>query len=154
MMFWVAIGIIFNTPVSYAVAALLLFSVFDVYGHNYLVKCIEYMCDGKDSLEYKLANPAYRVIQVMFQIVLSALLYFMSGFEALALFILSWWLGQCDWLYYSILNIDYRAYNNMAWLSWTPYGIVLKLMKKPIKGYWLTLGFVTSLVILTLAAIL
>lgn len=137
-------------PSVIALAALFIFAVFDVYGHNYLVKAIEYLSEGEKSVEYQLAAPSYRVIQFIFQVLLSVLLFVIAGYKAPLLFLLCWWVGACDAMYYYILGANYKQHKDMTWLRWTAYGIVLTALHKPIKPVWIDIGYFTGGVIIIL----
>jgi len=124
----------------YAIIGTVLFALFDWLGFAKL-----YIKPGENALVYdgvKFVKPknvrliAYRIIQNMFMASLLANLYYISGGLWLcpALFLLLWWFGVCDFLFY-VFNRQVKAmleWEDMPWLWWTPGGIVCKIFRRKI----------------------
>lgn len=136
------IAVLWKEPISLYLGATLFFTVFDVYGYYYLLTR-----SGNDSEinteNYFTYKFAYRSLQIGIQILLIMLIICISIINKFTIipllaFIISWWLGLCDYLYYIILKqYDMLEYNDMFWLWWTPYGIIFKIYKEPIKAEYL-----------------
>jgi len=104
----------------------LLFSTFDAYGHRYL------LLQENTTIKQEY-NSIYRVLQILFQIILYTLILSQS-IVVFILVILTWMFGTCDFLYYILLKINYKFDNMINWMYWTvPMGIICKLIKKPFK---------------------
>jgi phosphatidylglycerophosphatase A len=100
-----------------------LFSCFDCYGYKYILT--RFQTTDIRELHYDEYNAAYRIVQTTFQIVL-ALFLATFNFWLASFFVLSWWFGLCDFLFYVLLKEFNYMYNatNMSWLWWTPFGML------------------------------
>jgi len=110
----------------YGMSAVIVFSLFDYFGFNVSLK--------RKWADYSLFNK-YRVAQVLFQILLSTLLYYLSGWQSVIVFNFIWWTWGCDFLFYLFCeifnygkdrgNFKKEVYgNNVQWAWWTPYGLL------------------------------
>lgn len=137
-------GIAFNMPVSFVFAALALFTCFDAYGYFYLTQCCTY---GSEDI---IKKATYRICQNMVFVLLITILVLIAGWTAAAMFVLAWWLGFCDYHYYWVLKqMDYmQGCEDMPWLWWTPYGFILRRLKKPVHSGYLTGFTYISIIIL------
>ena len=140
-------ALIFNNSFAYIITALLIFTIFDVNGYYYLAYRLIFHTESK----YIIAT--YRFIQVIFQEILCLFIFEAVGIIPVLIFLLCWWLGYCDFAYYIVLNDNIQVYEDMFWLRWTPYGIVLTLLNKPINYKWLIAGFIAANITLILYAI-
>lgn len=85
----------------------------------------------------------YRIIQHGYLILIGASLFHINPAVSIA-FLISWYMGVCDFLYY-ILGKEYKFinYSNMYWLWWCPWAY----FKLPKTGKMLTLFSVSTLLI-------
>ena len=96
------------------------FAQFDVIGYSEIVR-------KKYNLD-KNALYIYRVIQTIVQWSIAIYVWQFYPYVAI-LYILSWWFGVCDHLYY-VLNDDERDWYfsddtvDMPWLWWTSFGML------------------------------
>lgn len=103
------------------IAALLIFASFDYIVFQRIVKT---------DIELKGLIP-YRFVQTLFQIGLGYLIYLSSGTIETLWFILFWWFGICDTLFYLLGNeINFIEYDDMFWIWWTPLGILNLILKR------------------------
>lgn len=117
------ISIIFNFPITLCFSSIILFAVFDILGFHYVLTRKGTETPLNDNLIY---TSAYRIIQTGFQIMLFLVCSFISMWAALG-FIILWWFGLADLLFYIFLDIeDLEKYENMFWLKWTIFGIFTK----------------------------
>lgn len=126
------VAVSFGFYTGYVFCALVLFAAFDAYGYFYLTQGNTY------GSEDQIRTATYRICQNMFFVLLIAVLLLIAPWHVAAMFVLLWWLGVCDYLYYEMLRqMDYlNSCEDMPWLWWSPYGIVLRLQGKPIPcGY-------------------
>ena len=119
-------------PFLLALAGALVFAFYDAVG--YFVVTTR---GGKDAPGQAVAG--YRVIQTLFQVTLAALLATVGGGRCAGAFVLIWWFGACDLLYYVLLRQAVPA--TLTWIWWTPAGLAFlvrdslqkgKLWKRPI----------------------
>jgi hypothetical protein len=137
-------GCIFGEPIMIYLSTILFFACFDIYGFGSLLtrnfKLFEPI--ETDFLEFKII---YRYMQFSVMFLLGLILILISiifrlGYMLFLASAFTWWFGFCDYLFYKILKQDNMlSYKDMTWLSWTPYGIYLRLIKKPIDGKYLVL---------------
>jgi len=99
------------------ILAILLFTIFDIVGYYFILTKRE----TKEPLKADLF--LYRFLQVSFQVVICAVL-FLIDYKIMLAFMISWWFGLCDLLYYW-LCLRWVTFENMFWLWWTPYGFIL-----------------------------
>jgi len=117
----------------YYILSILVFTIFDIIGY-YLI------LTKKETTEpFKIYLYLYRFLQTSFQIGISIALYFID-IRIMFCFIISWWFGLCDYLYYIFTKRNIWKWINMYWLWWTPFGIILNLFKKDITGKYLTVS--------------
>lgn len=104
----------------YYILPILCFTVFDIIGY-YLI------LTKKETVKTKTgALVLYRILQGAFQFAIAYFLYIYDLIFAIT-FMLSWWFGLCDLLYYVLRGVIPK-FDDMFWLWWTPYGIVLKIL--------------------------
>lgn len=137
-----AVGLVLSYPLSSPVLAtvssVILFSAFDAVGYYRLDS------GSKEKLPY------YRTLQVVFQHLLTAYLFFLFGWQFAVIYNVAWWFGVCDIMYYVILKQNYFTYGPMFWLWWTPFGIVSKLFKMDILPIIATIQAIIGLVVSTM----
>lgn len=119
--------IILNIRVEILLGFLLLeaFAAFDTIGYESIDKVDELKVYG------------YRIIQIMFQLLLCIIGYLIYGWFPVVIFMGFWFFGWADAKFYinqrkSINEI--MSYTNMTWLWWTPIGIIQTIRKKEITG--------------------
>jgi hypothetical protein len=103
------------------------FSVYDVFGYDVIVMTdstaqhtMRTLPDLRDA--YGVSLNAYRILQVSFQILLSAAVLFATGWRGMIAGNLFWWGGGCDLLFYAL---TFRAMpDSWEWLWFTPVGMV------------------------------
>lgn len=152
------IGEIYGDALTLFFGFTLFFTCFDVYGFHYLLIRL-----GKNNElteanfnEYKIV---YRILQAAVQILLLNLIITVSLIHEntaalLIAWLFTWWFGFCDYLFYKILSQnEMLEFHDMTWLSWTPYGIFLKLFKKPIEGKYLVFFSWTAFILSTIGII-
>jgi hypothetical protein len=85
----------------------------------------------------------YRIDQTVFQYIIAALAMSVSGGLVWVTigYILLWWIGLCDVLFYYLLKKqnDLYSYGNMPWVWWTPLGIYNKIYGRDTNGKELTI---------------
>lgn len=145
----IAAGIAFGCTVSFIFAALAIFTCFDCYGYFYLTQCCTY---GSEDM---IKKATYRICQNIVFVLLIALLWLIAGWSAAVMFVLCWWLGFCDYHYYYLLKqIDYmQSCEDMPWLWWTPYGMILRRLNKPISSGYLKFFTYVSIILLLIYGI-
>lgn len=89
----------------------------------------------------------YRIDQTTYQYIIAALATAVSGQLVWVTigYILLWWIGLCDVLFYYLLKKqnDLYSYGNMPWVWWTPLGIYNKIVGRDTTGKELaTISFV------------
>lgn len=89
----------------------------------------------------------YRIDQTTFQYIIAALATSVSGGLVWVTvgYILLWWIGLCDVVFYYLLKkqADLYSYGNMPWVWWTPLGIVNKYLGRDTNGKELaTISFI------------
>jgi len=73
---------------------------------------------------------SYRVLQHVFLLALVALTWGLFGWMVAAAWLLVWWFGGADLLYYWIGRYPLPR-TSWTWLRWTPYGIVKGNLSTP-----------------------
>ena len=102
------------------------FALFDYFGFNIGLK--------RGWADFTLKNK-YRYFQTVFQLFLTALLLFISGWQAALVMNVIWWTWGCDLLFYLLCEIfnygndrgNFRKEvlsNSVQWAWWTPYGLL------------------------------
>jgi len=97
----------------------------------------------------------YRIDQTTYQYIIAALATSISGgiiWVTLG-YIILWWIGLCDVLFYYLLKKqdDLYSYGNMPWVWWTPLGIYNKYMGRDTTGKELaTISFIGLILWLTI----
>jgi hypothetical protein len=89
----------------------------------------------------------YRIDQTTYQYIIAALATAVSGGLVWVTigYILLWWIGLCDVLFYYLLKkeADLYSYGNMPWVWWTPLGIYNRIMNRDTTGKELaTISFI------------
>ena len=108
-----------------SIIALFIFALFDYFGYTYF---------------YFLSKvKLYRVLQGMFQAILTVLCYFFGGIKASIIFNLLWWTWTADWIFYLYCLIFNFRGNRKDWLQpfrghvrwafWTPVGLMQLIFK-------------------------
>jgi hypothetical protein len=97
----------------------------------------------------------YRIDQTTFQYIIAALATSVSGGLVWVTvgYILLWWIGLCDVLFYYLLKkeADLYSYGNMSWVWWTPLGFINKILGRDTTGKELaTISFIGLIVWLSL----
>ena len=116
--------IVFN--LIFTITATAVFALFDYFGFNISLK--------KGWADFSNFNK-YRVVQGLFQIILSVLLLYLAGWRAAAAFNIIWWTWGCDFMFYLYCEIfnygkdrgNFRKEvmsNSVKWAWWTPYGMM------------------------------
>jgi hypothetical protein len=77
----------------------------------------------------------YRVVQTILQYTIGYVIYQSCGLNDFIWYMLIWFFGVCDMLYYIIGKESFLQYTNMYWLWWTPIGIINKQRKIENNGY-------------------
>ena len=140
----------------YTVAAVIVFALFDYFGFNVSLK--------RGWADFSNFNK-YRVVQGLFQLILTVLLFYFSGWRAAIAFNIIWWTWGCDFLFYLYCEVfnygndrgNFRKEvksNSVKWAWWTPYGLlftkkgdVIKYRKLVWQAVLGTLGAVVVLLI-------
>lgn len=117
--------------------SILLFSSFDYLVFQRIVK---------SDIELKGLVP-YRVVQTILQYLLVYYIYINNGLDDSIWFMLMWWFGVCDLLYYLVGKESIKTYNDMFWLWWTPAGIVCKILGKKINYKYLYYQVATIIIL-------
>lgn len=127
LLLYLILEIILNIRAEILLGVLLLeaFATFDTIGYESIDKVDELKVYG------------YRIIQIMFQILLCIIGYLIYGWFPVLIFMFLWFFGMADLKFYinqrkSINEI--LSYTNMTWLWWTPIGIIQTFRKKEITG--------------------
>lgn len=85
----------------------------------------------------------YRIIQHGYLILIGASLFHIDPCVSIA-FLVSWYMGVCDFLYYIVgMEFGYINYTNMYWLWWCPWAY----FRVPKTGKYLTLFSLLTLFI-------
>lgn len=97
----------------------------------------------------------YRIDQTTYQYIIAALATSVSGGLVWVTvgYILLWWIGLCDVVFYYLLKkqADLYSYGNMPWVWWTPLGMINKLLGRDTTGKELaTISFIGLIVWLIL----
>ncbi len=137
----VVLGLIllFTTNDYSLLGAVLLFSGFDYIGFQRITKTDSEM---KGLIEY-------RILQTLLQYSLLYHLYTLDIFYALE-FLLLWWFGVCDILYYILGKENPNTYGKIYWIWWTPLGIISTYITKKSLFYkeMLIQGLVGTIIVL------
>jgi hypothetical protein len=116
---------------SAVVVWLCAFSMYDVFGYDFLVMTDSTATDTLKELPalgsaYAASLNAYRILQVTFQTVLTAMVCFSAGGRAAAASLLLWWGGTCDMMYY---GLTMRALpREWDWMWFTPAGMMIDVL--------------------------
>lgn len=137
------ISISLNINVIMYISSILLFASIDVIGFYKLLV--------QDNTDDRIAF--YRVLQTGLQLLIAFILL-LNNWIISALFMLSWWFGLCDMLYYIIIKDDYRKYHDMYWLWWTPYGFYLNAINEKITHDYMEVFSILALLISLLVAVM
>jgi hypothetical protein len=141
---------------SLSLSFVLIFSLFDYFGFNISLR--------KRWADYTLINK-YRIAQFIFQIILSGLLFYISGWQSVAAFTIIWWTWGCDFIFYFLCEIfnygndrgNFRKEvigNNVQWAWWTPYGLLFTKKGDVIKLKILIVQSITGCVISVLICLI
>ncbi len=139
-----------KVPFHRRISALLLFtaafSLYDVFGYDFIVMtnstASETMAQMPQLREhYTISLNAYRIVQVTFQIVLSAAVLFAAGWRAMLGGNLIWMGGGCDLIYYAATLRSLPA--QWDWLWFTPLGMFVDAL--PLTAVLLQSAVLTAL---------
>ena len=153
-----ALGCWFGEALTIYVSVILFFTCFDCYGYEYLLTRHNKLKEATE-VDYNQFKIAYRIMQGALMFTLGLILILVSIIWELTsvLFIataLTWWFGFCDYLFYKILKQnEIWQTKDFTWLAWTPYGIYLRIVKKPIEGKYF-IWFSSFAMILSVLAII
>ncbi len=117
--------------ISAAVMWISAFSLYDVFGYDFLVMTDSTATATLGKLPelqpaYAAALNAYRILQVTFQIVLTTMVLYAAGRRAAGAAMLAWWGGACDLLYYALTM---RALpESWDWMWFTPVGLFIDVL--------------------------
>jgi hypothetical protein len=115
------------SPAVTLAASLLLFTSFDIVGYNSVA-----LSPNRMNLV------RYRVIQTCFQWTLFLTVALITEWNLWATtgYVLLWWMGVCDVLFYILVGKlrDMLIYEDMPWLWWTPIGIINKFLGRQTSG--------------------
>ena len=123
-------------PPLILIFSLLSFTAFDTIGWESVAHAEDRMCVVR-----------YRIDQTLYQYIIAILASSLSGgllWVSLG-YILLWWIGLCDVLFYYLLKKqnDLYSYGNMPWVWWTPLGIYNKIVGRDTTGKELaTISFI------------
>ena len=111
------------------------FSLYDVFGYDFVVMTdstahatMAQQPELRDA--YAVSLNAYRIIQVSFQVLLSAAVLFAAGWRTMIAANLFWWGAGCDLLYYALTFRTLPA--EWDWLWFTPAGMVMASLSLPL----------------------
>jgi len=110
-------------PFVAALSSVVLFGAMDAIGYY---RVGEFFGENRpqDKLVY------YRILQTVFQHLITAVLFIAFGWQIAGLYLLMWWFGVADIVYYIILRQSYLQYGSMFWLWWTPLGITMNILNR------------------------
>lgn len=111
-------SVINNIPILSLISSIFLFTSFDYVGFSKILS------NNKTNSTNLIP---YRILQSTLQYSLTYLLYFKFGEYIATEFILLWWFGICDLLYYIIGLEPFWRYGKFTWIWWTPFGIISKI---------------------------
>jgi hypothetical protein len=131
------VGYFGNYMIPPAILLAVIFANYDFIGHHILLTRGGTEYQPPQELVY-----AYRTNQIQFQIFLTSTALLIDWQWAAGLTIL-WLFGVCDMLYYLFGLQDFTKQKNMAWLWWTPYGMLCVSFGKNIKP----IGFIIECII-------
>jgi hypothetical protein len=136
--FGIIINFIFSSIIMWCNVGIL-FASFDVLGFYFLYRTGA----SNDSIVDGIRIGTYRIIQTMFQVILTIALLQQSWQDAV-IFTLAWLLGIWDYTFYLILKQrpDYVNNTNMYWLWWTIPGWFIKNITWKIFETVVIFGFV------------
>jgi hypothetical protein len=127
------------------------FSVYDVFGYDFVVMTDSTAHETMAALPglreaYATGVNAYRILQVSFQVILSATVLFAAGWRPMISGNLFWMGGGCDLLYYAA---TYRALpDRWDWLWFTPAGMFTEAL--PLWAVFLQCAVLTAVAVLLL----
>lgn len=107
------------------VTALFVFALFDYFGYTYF---------------YFLSKVRiYRLLQGIFQVLLSVFCFYLEGIKSVVIFNILWWTWSADWIFYLYCLIFNFRGNRKDWLQpfrghvrwafWTPVGLMQLIFK-------------------------
>lgn len=107
------------------VTALFIFALFDYFGYTYF---------------YFLSKvKVYRLLQGIFQFVLSVFCFYLEGIKSVVIFNILWWTWTADWIFYLYcLVFNFRGNRkdwlqpfrgHVRWAFWTPAGLMQLMFK-------------------------
>lgn len=120
--------------------ALFTFTAFDAIGYE----SVAHSDDRMNLVRYRICQTTYQYVIAFFASVLSGgLVWVVAGYMLL------WWIGLCDILFYYLLKKqnDLYSYGNMPWVWWTPLGMINKLLGRDTTGKELaTMSFSAAII--------
>lgn len=112
-------GVIFTLPALATISAVVQFAAFDVVVFKHIHHGNEQDMQGR---------AYYRIVQGVYQYGLLLLLLHLFGYWCV-LYMVLWWIGVCDYMYYVFLGVDTPLdVNDMYWVDWTLQGILCSLL--------------------------
>ncbi|MFZ1731478.1 MAG: hypothetical protein WBQ23_10610 [Bacteroidota bacterium] len=145
-----------KNPFHRRISALLLFaaafSLYDVFGYDFIVMTNSTAANSMAQhpelrSAYAVSLNAYRIVQVTFQVILSAAVLFAAGWRAMLAGNLVWMGGACDLLYFAATFRHLPA--DWNWLWFTPLGMFASTLPLPI--VLLQCGILTTIALLLIS---
>ncbi|MDI6804633.1 MAG: hypothetical protein QME58_12450 [Bacteroidota bacterium] len=111
----------------------------------------------KHTLDFRDGVPriAYRIVQTSFQIIFTALIYVLFGWQTAAACLIAWWFTACDVLYYLLGKYPFPPKDYpITWLNWSVLGVIRLIVPSAFGRFKInTLSFIIAAVIGTLTGI-
>src|ERR1035437_5653463 len=120
----VGIGLLFYSLTS-PLGFILLFNAFDLLGYRNML--------GSEDTTNKFQVASYRIMQIMFQVLLMVLLWKFYALKFAVAAVVMHMFGCSDLLYYIVGEYDIDQ--EWTWLKWTPIGAIANLWKRGLSGF-------------------
>lgn len=132
------VGFVFGAaPVAVYLAMIVLFTAFDIFGFRFIAGKNREVVTNDTQGFIDRSLPAYRILQVAFQILISVVAWQRFGWTVPVAFLVSWELLTCDVLFYYAIGIKL---NDFSWWDWSPVVFFEKqIEKKTAAPAWLVL---------------
>jgi hypothetical protein len=120
--------------------SLLSFTAFDAIGYE----SVAHSENRMDLVRYRICQTTYQWFLAIFASSLSnGLFWVVFGY------IILWWIGLCDVIFYYLLKKekDLYSYGNMPWVWWTPLGMINRILGRDTTGKELATMSFASLII-------
>lgn len=115
------VSVIFGAALPALVSSTLLFSSIDAVGFFHLLWGGDQFVKANNQHQRLVS---YRFVQTAFQTTLSALMFSAFGWQLTAAFVLVWWFGLCDVIYYFLIRQNFFVFTDIYWIWWTPIGLL------------------------------